>query len=150
MTMTFGEKLKVLRKGKRLTQTQLANVMGLSLRTIQNYEKGISYPKQTEIYARMAAFFDVSAEYLISGANYEFPDFEKRKPTSQDIQNLVAEVGGLFADSDISDEDKDTIIQAITDLYWRAKAKGRKLTSRNKFLPDEEEESADIPEFNLM
>lgn len=139
MNFTFGEKLRMLRKGKRITQTQLANVFGLSLRTIQNYEKGLSYPKQTELYARIAAFFDVSVEYLISGTEYEFPDYEPRKPSHQDVQHLVAEVGGLFAGGDISEEDKDTVIQAINNLYWSAKAKGRGLTAKNKFMPEEDE-----------
>lgn len=139
MNMTFGEKLKILRKGKRITQTQLANVFGLSLRTIQNYEKGISYPKQTELYARIAAFFDVSVDYLITGTEYEFPNYQTRKPSHQEIQNLVAEIGGLFAGDDIDEDDKDTVIQAINNLYWSAKAKGRGLTTKNKYMPEETE-----------
>ena len=142
MNLTFGEKIKVLRRGKRLTQTQLANIFGLSLRTVQNYEKGISFPKQTELYSRIAAFFNVTAEYLITGVNYNFPDYETRKMSQQDIQNLVAEIGRLFADGDITDEDKDMVIQAVNNMYWtsKAKSKGRGLTGKNKFIPEETEE----------
>ncbi|MCL2519280.1 MAG: helix-turn-helix domain-containing protein, partial [Oscillospiraceae bacterium] len=35
--MKFSDKLIVLRKEKKLTQTQLAKILGISLRSIQNY-----------------------------------------------------------------------------------------------------------------
>jgi len=142
MNLTFGDKIKILRKGKRLTQTQFANIFGLSLRTIQNYEKGISYPKQTEIYVRIAAFFNVTVEYLITGVNYSFSDYETRKMSQQDVQNLIVEIGGLFADSDLSEEEKDMLIQALNNMYWASKAKsrGRGLTGKNKFMPENDEE----------
>lgn len=139
MAITFGEKLMTLRKEKRLTQKQLATIMNLSLRTIQNYEKGCSFPKQTEIYARMAAFFNVSIDYLIAVNSYQFADIEKRKPNSKEIKHLIVEIGGLFTSSEISEEHKDMIIQAINNLYWGAKSKRYGGTVKNKFLPDETE-----------
>ena len=36
--MTFGEKVKTLRKEKGLNQTQLAQAVGVSLRTIRGWE----------------------------------------------------------------------------------------------------------------
>ena len=36
--MLFGEKVKLLRKEKGLTQTELAEAVGVTLRTVQNYE----------------------------------------------------------------------------------------------------------------
>ena len=44
--MTFGEKVRRLRKEKGWTQAELAKLSGLSLRTIISYEKGESYPKK--------------------------------------------------------------------------------------------------------
>ena len=38
--MRFGEKLRVLRKEKGLTQAELAKLAGGGLKTINNYEKG--------------------------------------------------------------------------------------------------------------
>ena len=116
MNLTFGEKVKMLRNGKSLTQTQLANILGLSLRTIQSYEKGRSFPKQTELYSNIADFFGVTVEYLISGKDN---DTAKDK----DIMTLIAEIGEVFASDDISEDDKDVIIKKIYNLYWTAKQK---------------------------
>ena len=64
--MKFGEKLRALRLQNHLTQGALAERLGVSLRTLQNYETCKIYPKQTEIYARIAALFGVSTDYLLN------------------------------------------------------------------------------------
>ena len=43
--MTFGEKLHKLRDSQKLTQTQMAELLGVSLRTYQYYEAGRMYPR---------------------------------------------------------------------------------------------------------
>ena len=40
--MTFGEKIKNLRKSKHMNQTQLANAIGVSLRTIRGSRTGLT------------------------------------------------------------------------------------------------------------
>lgn len=50
--MKFCDKVKKERREKGLTQQQFADMLGVSLRTITNYEKGESYPKQREIYGK--------------------------------------------------------------------------------------------------
>ena len=46
-------------------------MLGVSLRTITNYEKGESYPKQREIYGKMAEILGVDINYLLT-ENEEF------------------------------------------------------------------------------
>ena len=53
--MKFGEKVRLLRNEKKLSQTELGKMCGLSLRTIRNYEVDGRYPKQREVYAKLAA-----------------------------------------------------------------------------------------------
>ena len=48
--MRFGEKLRDLRKGKDMTQTDLAKEIGVSLRTIISYENSNSYPKKQKYW----------------------------------------------------------------------------------------------------
>ena len=57
--MTFGEKIKNLRKSKNLNQTQLANAIGVSLRTIRGWEIEGRYPKQHELTKNLLMFSDV-------------------------------------------------------------------------------------------
>ena len=47
--MTFGEKVKNLRKNKGLNQTQLADEDGVSLRTVRGRENEGRYPKKQDI-----------------------------------------------------------------------------------------------------
>ncbi|MBQ5649903.1 MAG: helix-turn-helix transcriptional regulator, partial [Clostridia bacterium] len=48
--MTFAEKLRMLRKRKGYTQQELAEIIGVTSRTLINYEMGKCCPKQTELY----------------------------------------------------------------------------------------------------
>ena len=50
--MKFGEKLADARKTARLTQEELAKILGLSKRTIINYEVKGLYPRNRDIYYR--------------------------------------------------------------------------------------------------
>lgn len=69
--MKFCDKVKKERREKGLTQQQFADMLGVSLRTITNYEKGESYPKQREIYGKMAEILGVDINYLLT-ENEEF------------------------------------------------------------------------------
>ena len=60
--MTFGEKIRRLRKEKGWTQAEPAKLSGLSLRTIISYEKGESYPKKRSTYDVLAEIFEKEDE----------------------------------------------------------------------------------------
>ena len=60
----LGEKIKSLRLEKDLTQTELAQELGVSKGIISIWENNINEPKATYIQ-RIALFFGVSADYLL-------------------------------------------------------------------------------------
>ena len=62
--MTFGEKLRLARREKGLTQAELANQAGLGLRTIIAYEKGETYPQKRSTYQTLADILGVQADDL--------------------------------------------------------------------------------------
>ncbi len=130
--MLFSVKLKTLRREKGLTQLEAAKLLGISLRTMQNYESGKSYPKQTSVYAAMASLFGVTADYLLSEEDRFIMDASERGGTEarKDVQALIAEVGGLFAGGELSDADKEKVLRAINDLYWKARDNERRYGSR--------------------
>ena len=55
----FADLLKNLRLSRGLTQTELAKILGISLRTLQNYELGKVIPRDPKILNRMSAYFHV-------------------------------------------------------------------------------------------
>lgn len=64
----MGSKLKNIRQEKGLTQKQLAEAAGLSLRTLQHYEQGskdINQAAATTVY-RLAAALGVKMEEIMN------------------------------------------------------------------------------------
>ncbi len=60
---SFGAILRKLRKDDNLTQTQLANALGLAFSTISMYERSIREP-DFETLEAIADYFNVSMDYL--------------------------------------------------------------------------------------
>lgn len=61
--MTFSEKLKKLRKEKKVTQEQLAKIIGVERSSIGKYETGTQ--PSTDIMKRIADYFGVTVDYLL-------------------------------------------------------------------------------------
>ena len=88
----FGVRLKALRKEKRLTQKQLASMIGVQHSVISFYEVGDRIPS-VEIIIKLAAVLHVSADYLLG--------IEKKD---------TIDISGL------SDEDKKLIRSMINNI----------------------------------
>jgi transcriptional regulator with XRE-family HTH domain len=62
--VTFGEKLKTLRKGLNLTQQQLAERVGVAKSVVSYYESGDRYPSY-DVLIKLARIFHVTTDYLL-------------------------------------------------------------------------------------
>ena len=128
--MSFGKRLRTLREENKLTQRALADKLAITPRTLQNYESGKMYPKNSTIYRQLATIFGVSVDYLLG--EEESGEKANEKKSEKEIRELVEDVGGLFAGGELSDEDKDKVMKTITDLYWRAKEKNKKYSGKKE------------------
>lgn len=130
--MLFGEKLRELRQAAGLTQKEAAVKIGVAGRTYQNYEACRMYPKKTGLYKTISELFNVSADYLLSDEDKYIIDAHEKGgfKSKKDVQELITEVGGLFAGGELSEEDKDKVLRTINDLYWKAKEYNKKYTPR--------------------
>lgn len=63
MSKAFGERLRVLRKRKGMTQNEMATWAGVSQAAENKWEHGVSEPS-LDTLKRMAAFFGVSMDSL--------------------------------------------------------------------------------------
>ena len=130
--MKFGEKVRALRIKNEMTQTELAHLSSLAKRTIINYETCTSYPKQREVYKKLADIFGVEINYLLTeDEEFILAGEEKygRKGMKQ-AEQLVDDISNLFAGGDLSDDDLDGIMRAIQESYWIAKEKAKKHTPK--------------------
>ena len=64
--MKFCEKLKEARIKAGLKQEELAEALGVSLRTISNYESGERYPKKREVYYKLAELFHTEENFFLN------------------------------------------------------------------------------------
>lgn len=126
--MSFGEKLKSLRTKANMSQEQLAKELGITRRSIVYYESCGRYPKKREILTGISKLFSVPVDWLISDReDFIISAGEKYGTVGvRDANELVAQIGGLFAGGTLNDEDKDKVFKAITDLYWEAKEINKK------------------------
>ena len=62
--MTFHENLLRLRKQRDLTQPQVAEGAGLSLRGYQNFERGLRETSLSALFS-LADFYDISLDELV-------------------------------------------------------------------------------------
>lgn len=60
----YGERLKILRKERKVQQKELAKYLGISVRGYQFYESENNEPNITTLIA-LADFYDVTIDYLV-------------------------------------------------------------------------------------
>lgn len=103
MSHYIGVKLKNLRKGRKLTQQELADKLELSRATISNYEVGRRSPHLSELQ-RFAEFYGVSLDFF--GVEATDESFE-----------LLSRAKSVFCDITIPKEERERIYKEIMKLY---------------------------------
>ena len=63
MEATLATRLKFLRTEKGLKQSDMANLLNITVIQYQRYEYGKSFPRYLELL-QLASFFDVSLDFL--------------------------------------------------------------------------------------
>lgn len=125
---TLPDKVKEARCILGLSQTELGELVGVSLRSIVSYEKGEKRPREKTMY-QLARSLRVSVRYL-KDDTCENPteDIEKDhiitgisgkhecRETGH-IEQLLAENKALFTGSELSQEEKDTYFQELMTVY---------------------------------
>lgn len=132
--MKFSDKIKALRKHQNMTQQELAKKLNVTLRTIANYESGISYPKKREMYKDLADVLKVNTNYLLT-EDEEFLLQAKEQygsGSARQAKILLSELTALFAGGKLAEEDKDEMMKTIQDAYWISKKKTTNKKTKNK------------------
>lgn len=100
---TIGSKLKTLRKGRKLTQQELSERLGLSRATISNYEVGRRSPHLSDL-KRLADFYGVSLDFF--GIETKDERFE-----------LISRAKSVFCNEDIPKEEREEIYKEVMRIY---------------------------------
>ena len=135
--MTFGEKVKTLRKTKDMSQTQLAQVVGVSLRTVGGWEKEGRYPKQHELYQKLADTLGCDVSYLMTEEESFITEATEQygSRVAKQAQQILEQAAAMFAGGELSDEDKTAFMDEIQMLYLDSKKRAKKFTPK-KYLKE--------------
>lgn len=104
MAKTFGEKILELLQKKRMTQKELAVMIGVTEATMSRYVKDSHVPRG-EIVANIATALQTTSDYLLD--REESADLKNDYPQ---IQRLIARNAALM-----TDEQKRELINALFD-----------------------------------
>lgn len=138
--MTFAEKIRELRTKKGLSQTELGKAVGVSLRTVRNWELEGRYPKQREIYGKLAEVLDCDINYLMADDAIFVAKAEEDYGIQgrKGAQKIMAQVNSLFSGGSLAEEDMDAFVLAVQQAYIdakkknSAKASGKRKENNNK------------------
>ena len=114
--------IKKLRRDKKETQTELGNQIGVSLRTIQNWEAGITDVPFIKLRL-IARYFDVSVSYLFGEHIVITEDKRVKSGFEIEIEKIFdakfevnqANIDDKFADNQKEIEDINTKLNVISE-----------------------------------
>jgi len=142
--MSFGEKIRNARIALNLSQIELAEMVGITERSIYSYEQTGSQPRMV-ILTKLAQALNVSVGYLV-----DEEETDKEKNISQEIflanvknqyghrgvkeaTDVLAKATALFAGGDLEEEAKDIFFQSLMEVYLESKAEAReKFTAKSR------------------
>lgn len=138
---TTGEKIRDLRLGKDLKQSDLAEMIGVSIRTITNYETDTVKPRRIQL-RKLCEVLNVTEEYLLdpeiddpahgleTAPYVDAVRAQYGRKGAMDMQQLLEANRTLFAGGDIPQEDKDLFFNAVMEAYVECKQ-----MAHDKFTP---------------
>ena len=129
--MKFNERLKSIREEKGLTQQQLSDRSGVSVRTIQNYESG-SYSPRFGIVDKLAEALEFTSPELLGQSGMLVAEAADKggSKNAREMSKLVEEVVGMFAGGTLPKEDKDAYMAAISKAYFESNEENKKYTPK--------------------
>ena len=97
----IGQRIRDLRKQKRMSQTELAKSAGVSQTTVTAWETGKAEPSSSAV-AKLADIFNVTTDYLLGR-----PD--KQVAKKDDVELSDDDVIMTWRGKPLSDEDRELI-----------------------------------------
>ncbi len=131
---TFSDKLREARQALKLSQQRLAELVGVSARSIIKYEvEGIRPRKAVSV--RLADALQLSVDYLLrdeitdprhgmGDENNEVYEVINEK-AGRELDFLLQRSHALFAGGELSQEAKDEFFEAVTKSYIHCKEVAR-------------------------
>lgn len=118
----FGDTLRALRLSKKLTQEEIAKIIGVARGTYTHYELNKREP-DNDTLLKIANFFNVSTDYLLGRNNTATAD-----KTPKDLAKFLENTDVMF-DGEVhhlDEDDKQKLKSALEFVFWQAKEKNKR------------------------
>lgn len=138
------KRLSLLRKKHDMSQSELAEKLGVTQQTISKYENGSREP-DTETLKLLSSIFDVSIDYLLGNTDKKELEIEFNVPkeysdkyevTSRDKKQYVEHMKkaneAFFMNDEFDEEDKKEILDTMSEIFWKAKAMNKRKPKEDK------------------
>ena len=138
--MKFNEKLRAERIKARYSQIELAKRVGITERSLYNYEMNDRMPK-INVVKKIADVLGVSVDYLMSDdaepadAQQSFLDSAKENfgiKGVKEAQELLIRTTAMFAGGELDQDAKDAFFESLTQAYFLAKKKAKEKYGKKK------------------
>jgi transcriptional regulator with XRE-family HTH domain len=146
--MNFSTNLREARKRLRMTQTELGEKIGVSQRSIANYEAGKVVPHRPTL-EKLASVLNIAVEELMM-ENKETPVYIAQQAEyitearerygsrgANEMADLLRRNIAFFAGGDVDEASKDEMFHALASAYFTCKER-----AREKFGPKEQKNSS--------
>ena len=88
----LNEKIKELRKAKRVSQVEMASALGLTKQCVSNWENDNIQPS-IEMLVKIADYFGVTTDYLLGRSETDIINVEGLSPVEiSHIRDIVADL----------------------------------------------------------
>lgn len=114
-----------LRESRNLSQSELANLMGIHNSYISKIESGTRKVSTSELN-KLAEIFDVSTDYLLGRKENES---STEKQENKDLKKFLEDNldnGMTFGDGEVTEEDREKLEIALTQIFYRYHDKFKK------------------------
>ncbi len=127
-------KIRDLRKQKGLTQTDLAQILGVGKSAVSNYETGYSIP-DIETLKTIAQYFGVTTDYLLGHSSDPKLSKKDEQDIAKRIDALAADLANqenLMLHGEIMDDETRELLKASLETA----VKMSKIKAKEKFTPN--------------
>lgn len=130
--MNIGERIKNRRKELGLSVDDVANSLGKNRATVYRYESNEIENLPITILEPLSKILKTTTGYLMGWTDE--PSLEQMNPLTgkkmtkvelNQYEKIMNESALLFDDEDVSDEDKERLMLALNDLFWKSKQKNK-------------------------
>ena len=138
--MKFGDKVREQRQRKRMSQEELAKEIGISPRTVFAYEQGETYPRRREVYKKLADFFGVDINYLLTEDEEFITEVYEKYGSrgARQAQDILEQASAMFAGGELSEDDQLAFVHEIQHLYLDSKERAREKFTPKKYRKTDE------------